>query len=101
MRIPNQYGLPIGTRVPFGKVDHNTMEWSDFRELYSGPGQPPDEYLGTVISATEIEVQFDHFCAPVCGLCKPDPKLLSNMRRLKESIQVRYRPRSMLRDAQY
>ncbi|MBK8101305.1 MAG: RHS repeat protein [Planctomycetes bacterium] len=78
MRVPNTYNLPLGTLIPFGKVDHNTLEWVDFRNLYGGPppgsGQPHPA-LGRVVpdgaSGTVIEVQFDHFCTPVCSYCLP------------------------------
>lgn len=75
-RVPNTFNLPVGERVPFGKVDHNTLEWFDLRDLYDGPGQVPDEYLGTVVDdgngGTYIEVQFDHFCTICTGYCLPN-----------------------------
>ena len=68
LRVPNTYSLPVGTRVPFGKVDHNTLEWSDLRELYTGPGQPPDAYLGTVISSTRAVATIIHAVSPLSSL---------------------------------
>lgn len=77
MTFDNPHGLPVGTRVPFGKVDHNTLVWSDLRDLYQGPGPVPDSYLGTVRSdgmgGTYIEVAFDHFCSICTGYCLPYP----------------------------
>ena len=75
LRIPNTYSLPIDTEVPFGKVDHNTLEWSDMREVAN---QSIPENLGIVKSdgqgGTFIEVQFDHFCSICTGYCLPyDP----------------------------
>ncbi len=74
MRFPNEYGLPAGTRVPFGKVDHNTLQWSDLRDVYTGGGNPPDSFLGRVTAdGVWIEIQFDHFCSICTGYCLPYP----------------------------
>ncbi|MFT5153142.1 MAG: RHS repeat-associated protein [Planctomycetota bacterium] len=80
-RVPNEFNLPLGTRMPFGKIDHNTLEWIDLREAYDGPPPIPDSYLGTVVSdgngGTVIEVQFDHFCTVCTSYCGdvPEPEL--------------------------
>lgn len=67
LRVPNTYGLPAGTQVPFGKVDHNTLQWADFRQLGTAT-------IGTVDpTETFITVQFDHFCTCTTGFCAPLP----------------------------
>lgn len=79
MRIENRYGLPIGTTVPIpmGKLDHFTLEWSDLRDLYTGPGAPPPTFEGQVISdgagGSVIEFEFDHFCTICTSYCLPIP----------------------------
>lgn len=77
MRVPNIYNLPLNTRVPFGKIDHHTLIWSDLRDLYHGPPPMPDTLLGRVVSdpanGTAIEVSFDHFCSVCTGYCLPYP----------------------------
>jgi RHS repeat-associated protein len=74
-QVPNTYNLPVGTRLPMGKIDHNTLEWMDLRDAYTGPPPVPDEYLGEVKSdgmgGTFIEIQFDHFCTVCTGYCLP------------------------------
>ncbi|NOS99939.1 MAG: hypothetical protein HOP29_04870, partial [Phycisphaerales bacterium] len=70
LRVPNTYNLPVGTKVRFGKVNHNTLEWFDLRDAFGGTGQPdPNFGIGIVKSkgdgSTCIEVEFDHFCS-VC-----------------------------------
>lgn len=85
MRFPNKYGLAIGKKVPFGKVDHNTLEWSDLRDLYQGEpwfGTDPDVGMGEVKSdgmgGSYIEVQFDHFCTICTGYCLKITEALNN-----------------------
>lgn len=75
MTFPNTYGLPVGTRVPFGKVDHNTLEWGDLTDLYQGGGPPPPDYGVGIVSAdgATIQVLFDHFCSICTGYCLPFP----------------------------
>jgi RHS repeat-associated protein len=66
MRFPNKYGLPAGTEVPFGKIDHNTLQWSDLRDL------SPAGTVGRVDPTGKfIEVQFDRFCSICTGYCLP------------------------------
>ncbi|MGE3964647.1 MAG: RHS repeat-associated core domain-containing protein [Planctomycetota bacterium] len=79
MRIENRYGLPIGTTVPIpmGKLDHHTLEWSDLRDLYTGPGMAPASFQGQVVSdgagGSVIEFEFDHFCSICTSYCLPIP----------------------------
>ncbi len=80
LRIPNRYNLPVQTppiEIPMGKVDHNTLEWSDLTELYTGPGDPPESFVGRVVSdgmgGSVIEVEFDHFCSICTSYCLPVP----------------------------
>lgn len=64
--VPNQYDLPLGTELRFGKIDHNTLEWMDL-ETEPGVGVgvvKPDGNGGTL-----IEVKFDHFCTVCTGYC--------------------------------
>lgn len=88
LRLPNTYDLPLGTRIPFGKIDHNTLEWTDLSDLYEGGTAPlisanlsgtavktPSGFTGEVINdgagGTVVEVQFDHFCSICTGYCLP------------------------------
>jgi RHS repeat-associated protein len=78
LRIPNQFNLPEGTRVPLGKIDHNTLEWMDLRTAFGDePPDDPDVGIGIVRSdgqgGTFIEVQFNHFCTICTGYCLPYP----------------------------
>ncbi len=74
LRMPNQHNLPLGTQVRFGKIDHNTLEWSDLTTAFGGSG---NFGIGTVVSdpvrGTAIQVQFDHFCTICTGYCLPFP----------------------------
>ena len=73
LTLPNTFGLPPGTQVQIGKVDHNTLEWVDMREAYDGKGPPPD-FIGEVSQDGEtITVPFDHFCTVCTGYCLPIP----------------------------
>lgn len=67
LRVPNTYNLPVGTQIPFGKVDHNTLEWSDLRQVGNAT-------MGVVLpGGAWIEVQFDQFCSICTGYCLPYP----------------------------
>jgi len=73
LEVPNTYDLPAGTLVPFGKVDHNTLIWSDLNDLAQGSVQP-GAFTGVVSQDEEtIVVQFDHFCTICTGYCLPFP----------------------------
>ncbi len=80
LTLPNQYGLPLGTTIPMGKIDHLTLEWSDMRDLAMDPegavgGSAP--YFGTVVDdgmgGSVIEIQFDNFCTVCTSYCLPIP----------------------------
>ncbi len=74
MTIPNQFGLDPFTPVPFGKVDHDTLEWIDLRSLYGGEGGAPADFLGEVSAdGATISVSFDHFCTICTPFCNPVP----------------------------
>ena len=60
LRIPNVHGFPPGTRVPFGKIDHNTGVWEDLHEaeVRRNGGEETDLGLGFVTAdGQSIEVQ--------------------------------------------
>ncbi|MBK8098040.1 MAG: hypothetical protein IPK26_13085 [Planctomycetes bacterium] len=90
MRVPNTYNLPLGTEVPFGKVDHNTLQWVDLRNVYNGnvPAGTPHPALGRVVAngtgGTVIEVRFDEFCTIVCNYCLPIPPIVPNPPRPRD-----------------
>lgn len=71
LEVPNRYNLPVGTQIPFGKVDHNTLEWTDLRDIGTAT-------IGVVRrridNTTYIEVQFDKFCSICTGYCLPYPR---------------------------
>lgn len=77
MRVPNKHNLPPGTRIRFGKIDHNTLEWTDLCNSSDPevPCDPESDFgVGVVVpDGTMIEVQFDHFCTVVCNWCA-DPE---------------------------
>lgn len=69
LRVPNTFGLPERTLVPFGKVDHNTLEWVDLRDVGTA-GE-----VGIVTDDGKfIEVKFDNFCTVCTGYCLPFPE---------------------------
>ena len=70
LEVPNRYNLPVGTRVPFGKVDHNTLQWTDLRDIGAAT---LGEVKRRLDNSTYIEVQFDKFCSICTGYCLPYP----------------------------
>jgi RHS repeat-associated protein len=75
LEVPNIYGFPLGTEVPFGKVDHNSLVWSDLRDLSPTSATPGIvKQRGTT---TYIEVSFDKFCSICTGYCLPIPTATS------------------------
>ncbi len=77
LRMPNELQFPLGARIPFGKIDHNTLEWSDLRDAFGTTPPPADPDFGIGIvrddgaGGTFIEVTFDHFCTVCSGYCLP------------------------------
>ena len=70
LRVPNIYELQEGDPpVPFGKIDHNTLEW-----MHVG--------LGSVTpGGKHIEVQFTEFCTVCTGYCLPHPRMTNRGNR--------------------
>ena len=68
LNLPNQYNLPLGTELRFGKIDHNTLEWMD---LETAPGIGVAVVKSDGIGGSLIEVKFDHFCTVCTGYCLP------------------------------
>ena len=70
LEVPNIHNLPVGASVPFGKIDHNTLQWIDLRDRSQTATMGIVKQRG---GSTFIEVQFDKFCTICAGYCLPFP----------------------------
>lgn len=72
LKLPNTFNLPLGTEIRFGKISHETGEWSDLRTPLGGDEpDDPNEGIGVVVpdgqGGTCIRVEFTNFCT----ICTP------------------------------